>query len=158
MKLVLSILFISIFIFTTAKAQDGNLSVDLQKIQNTDNWEFNLNYQVDNLNSTGIFIELPENFKVTPISIKVNDQDLWLKNSTETTVNDSVIHWENTENGLILRFSENLFQYATLLSIKCISLTNIDIDDDTIISIRSMINNDQISDEVIVSNNLNIIR
>ena len=158
MKLFLSILFVSIFAFNIVIAQNGNLNVDLQKIQNTENWEFNLNYQFASLNSTGIFVELPEKFTITPISIMVNDQNMWLKNSDKAVDNDLAIHWEKTEGGLILRYSNNLIRTATSITVQCMAQTSNDINEDAIISIKLMTDTDQISDEVIASNNLNITR
>lgn len=158
MKLFLSIQIVIVFAFNAVIAQDGNFIVDLQKIQNTENWEFNLDYQFANLNSTGLFIELPDKFTVTPLSIIVDDQNMWLKNSDSAAENDLAIHWENTESGLILRFSNNLIQSASRLTVQCMAQTSNDINEDAIISIKPMIDNDQISDEVIASNNLNITR
>ncbi|MBN1406975.1 MAG: hypothetical protein JW956_04265 [Calditrichaceae bacterium] len=158
MKLFLSILIVSILTFSAAIAQDGNLNVDLQKIQNTENWEFNMDYKFAGLNSTGIFIELPQKFSVTPISVMINNQNMWLKNSDNAVDNDAAIHWENTEGGLILRFSSNIIQSATQLTAQCMVQTSDNINQDEIISIKPMIDNDQISDEIIASNNLNITR
>ncbi len=156
MKLFLSILIITIF--SIAAAQENNLNIELQRIQNTDNWEFNLNYEFINPTSNGILIELPTNFKATPTSIRINEQEMWLKNSDEPSDNISVIHWENTESGLIIRFAEDVIQPTTQLSVKCVAQTSTNINEDTTISIKKMIDNDQISDEVTVSNNLNITR
>lgn len=156
MKLFLSILIVTIF--SIAMAQENNLTIELQKIQNTDNWEFNLNYEFNNSASNGILIELPSNFKVSPTSIRISEQEMWLKNSDEPCDNDSVIHWENIDDGLIIRFAEDVIQPTTQLSVKCIAQKSASIDEDTIVSIKQMINNDQVSDNVIASNNLNIIR
>lgn len=156
MRLFLSILIV--IIFSIAVAQENNLNIELQKIQNTDNWEFNLNYEFNNSTSNGILIELPSDFKVTPTSIRISEQEMWLKNSDEPCDNISVIHWENTEDGLIIRFAEEVIQPATQLSVKCIAQTSTNINEDTTISIKQMVDNDEISDEVMASNNMNIIR
>jgi len=158
MKLFLSILFVSVVTFSTAMAQTGNLNVNLQKIQNTENWEFNLNYQFAGLNSAGIYIELPGKFTITPISILVNDQNMWLKNSDKAVDNDLAIHWQKTESGLILRYSNNLIQTATSITVQCMAQISSDINEDAIISIKPLMDNDRISDEIIASNNLNITR
>ena len=158
MKLFSSILIVSIFIFSAAMAQNGNLNIDLQKIQDSNNWDFNLQYQFTNPITIGVFIELPDKFIVTPISIKVNDQDLWLKNTDEISENDFVVHWEYLENGLILRFSDNLIQSGNQFSLNGLSSTSNNLDDDTVISIKQMVDNDQIGENVIASNNINIIR
>ncbi|MEJ2543339.1 MAG: hypothetical protein P8Y99_04670 [Calditrichaceae bacterium] len=158
MRLILSILTVSFFAFSIVIAQTGNLNVELQKIQNTENWEFNLDFQFANLNSTGILIELPEKFVVTPLSIMIDDQNMWLKNSNNAAENNSAINWESTESGLILRFTNNTIQSASQLNVRCMAQTGNDVDENAIISIKLLINNDQISDEVIASNNINITR
>jgi len=58
MKFFLSILIISISFFKTSLAQNNVLNIDLIKIQNTDNWEFDLTYEFNNSNSNGILIIL----------------------------------------------------------------------------------------------------
>lgn len=158
MKFFLSVLLFFVVMSGMAFAQTGILSTDLQKIQNTDNWEFNLQYNFNNPASNAIIIELPANFKVTPISINIDGQDMWLKNSAEVTENDSVVFWENSDKGLILRFSENLVRSAVKLNMKCLAQTGEKIENNTLISIKPMLDNNQMSDEVIGSNNLNIIR
>ena len=155
----LSIIIIScVLIFNVVLAQNTNLNIDVQKIQDTNNWDFNLQYQFTRPVINGVFIELPNKFIVTPISIKVNDQDLWLKNTDEISENDLVIHWEYVENGLILRFTDNLIQSGNQLSLNGLSSTSNNLDDDTVISIKQMENNDQIGESVIASNNINILR
>lgn len=155
----LSIKIIScVLIFNVVLAQNTDLSVDIQKIQNTDDWEFNLQYQFKSPVVTGIFIELPDKFIVTPISIRVNDQEMWLKNSSDASNNDAAIHWENTENGLVLRFTNNLIQSGNQLLLKGLSSISSNLDNDIIISLKQMVDNDQMSEDIIVSNNLNIIR
>ena len=156
---ILSILIVSCFLyFNVLLAQDSGLNIEIQKIQNTNNWEFNLQYQFTIPVVIGLFIELPDDFVVTPISIKVNDQDLWLKNTNEVSENDSVIHWEYVENGLILRFSDNLLQSGNRLSLNGLSSIRNDLNGNIIISLKRMLDNNQIGDEVIASNNLNVIR
>ena len=155
----LSIIFIScVLIFNVVIAQNGGLNIEIQKIQDTNNWDFNLQYQFTNPVKIGVFVELPNKLIVTPISIKVNDQDLWLKNTNEISENDLVVHWEYVENGLILRFTDNLIQSGNQLSLNGLSSTSNNLDDDTVISIKQMENNDQIGESVIASNNINILR
>lgn len=158
MKILSSIIGACALISSVALAQNTDLNIDIQKIQDTDNWEFNLQYQFNSTVSTGIFIELTAKFVVTPISIKVNDQEMWLKNSSEASNNDSAIHWEYVENGLILRFTDNLIQSASQLTLNCISQISKDFETDTVISIKQMVDNDQIGEDIIASNNLSIIR
>lgn len=156
MKTSLHVFATLILFATTIFAQNSNLEMRIEKIQNTDNWEFNLQYNFENSTDTGIFIELPTNFKVTPVSININNEEMWLKNSSESTDNDSVIHWETVENGLILRFNDDLIQPASQLSLKCISQISSKLPDDINVPIKKILDNDQIGNELIVSGNLNI--
>ena len=57
MKFFLSVLLFFVVMSGMAFAQTGILSTDLQKIQNTDNWEFNLQYNFNNPASNAIIIE-----------------------------------------------------------------------------------------------------
>jgi hypothetical protein len=156
MKNIILIIFLMTLLSASAFSQNASLNMNIQKIENTDNWEFMLEYTFSSAVDSGIFIELPANLAATPVSINLNNTEMWLKNSNEIPANDSAVYWETLENGIILRFNSDLIQANSRISVKCISQVSQNLSDDANISIKRMQNRSEISNEIIASNNLNI--
>lgn len=60
----------------------------------------NLESSIDSL----LFISLPSKLKVIPISIKKNNQNLWLRNSVKIPKKDLLVSWVDSANELVFRF------------------------------------------------------
>lgn len=155
MKNFFCILVFAVLFTIPAYSQNTNLEMNIQKIQNTDNWELILNYTFASPVDSGIFVELPVNLAATPVSISLDGQEMWLKNSKENINNDSVVYWASSDSGIVLRFNSGLIQANSRISVRFITQvsSNADFID---ISIKRMFNRNEVSNEIMASDSLNI--
>jgi hypothetical protein len=86
---------------------------------NAMDYEVNFAWQATGSPQDGLAIQVPSAVKVVPQSVRVNDQELWLKKSLERPAQDSVVCWEEAEDGLLFFFAEGAIQSGTRLTIRC---------------------------------------
>jgi hypothetical protein len=103
-------------------AQNPNLEINLTKRAGTQaEWELNIRLSLTNNLDSGLLIELPSRIKTAPAAVKINDKDIWLKNDPSFPESESVVNWESTADGLVLRFKKNVLKAFDRLSVNCAS-------------------------------------
>ena len=108
------------FLLTTVHAQDNSLQVTVNPMSdNAMDYEVNFAWQATGGVQDGLAIQVPSAVKVVPQSVRVNDQEMWLKKSLERPAQDSVVCWEEGEDGLLFFFAESVIQSGTRLTIRC---------------------------------------
>ncbi len=93
------------FAFTFTFGQSTSLSVsfnneDLSKSNVQMELTLNIESSIDSL----LFISLPSKLKIIPISIKKNNQNLWLQNSIKVPKKELLVSWVDSANALAFRF------------------------------------------------------
>jgi hypothetical protein len=89
------------------------MSEDTPDIEATFSWQSSRNIE------SGLIFSLSENIKAVPISIRIDNREMWLKKGLETPANDTIICWDLTPGGLILLFSNGLINNNTSLDVRC---------------------------------------
>ena len=112
-----------VFLFITADiiAQDLRLGLTVQRIAQTkSNWDLNIILNSSMKLHPGVLIEFPNEIRIVPVSVKVNEKNYWLKNYNKIPEIDSVTNWQLTEEGLVLLFKENQVLNGDQLMINCL--------------------------------------
>ena len=140
-------------------AQPGDLSVNLQKISPSDiNWEITLTMNAPAGTQSGFLIEIPFNIKMVPLSVRINQADLWLQNAAQVSASDSVVHWVFMPDGVSFLFKEGQLTIGDQVVIKAmITLFKKRESSESVLKIRSVQNiesDSQISNEVITSTDI----
>ena len=113
-------LFLLGFFLTTVHAQDNSLQLTVNPMSdNASDYEVNFAWQATGSLQEGLAIQVPSAVKVVPQSVRINDQELWLKKSLERPEQDSVVCWAEGEDGLLFFFAEGLIQSGARLAIRC---------------------------------------
>ena len=120
MKPIKVILFIFLLTTGTLFAQAARLSAGFEAAKPAQTAQnlvmvIDIALQVD----YGLFLQLPGNTKVVPFDIKRNGQSLWMKKDPANPQNNDAVHWQEVENGLILRFKEGLLQNGDQIELSC---------------------------------------
>jgi len=106
----------------------------------------------------GVLIEFPDEIRIVPVSVKVNEKNYWLKNYNKIPEIDSVTNWQLTEEGLVLLFKENQVLNGDQLMINCLlTLIAKELTDKEVIQIRRVnktVDSYEITDQVIASKNI----
>lgn len=142
-------------------AQQKNLTVQLQPVpKSAVNWETTLILEAQSGMENGLLIELPAGIKIVPVSVRLNDIDMYLQNVNEIPTNESVITWNLAEEGMVLLFSEGKFNPGDRLVLKTM-MTKIkkQIEDSAQINIRTVVNSGpdiQFSEDIKISNGLSL--
>lgn len=136
----LSILLLSFFIVQLLWAQNPTLEINLTKRAGAQSdWELNMQLSLTNNLDSGLLIELPPGIKTAPAAVKINDKDIWLKNDSSFPESESVVNWELTTDGLVLRFKKNLLNSFDKLSVNCASHIEKMPDENSKITIKKVI-------------------
>ncbi|MCB0282235.1 MAG: hypothetical protein H6627_06155 [Calditrichae bacterium] len=72
---------------------------------NRQDYEMDMEVQLDNSLSDGFFIELPEGMKTVVKSIRKDGENLWLVNSRKAVDQKNVIAWYAAENGVYFSYT-----------------------------------------------------
>ena len=100
--------FIFILFIQTATAQNGALSINIEKASKTDA-RIILNFVPGANLQEGFAVQLPEGMKAAILAISSNGRLLWIKQSAEKPNSPNAVHWHKIQNGYILRLlPENL--------------------------------------------------
>lgn len=112
-----------VFFFTAALfAQNPNdLNLQLSKHPNTSNeWDLTIDLSLDQQIDSALLFEFPQWITAVPSSVQLNDQTLWLKNSTDTPESDTVVTWQIGADGLGLHFKDGLIKNGDRVNVKCL--------------------------------------
>jgi len=156
-KLVLITAVFSQFVF----AQQNNLSVDVQPVSDSNiNWETTLTLDARSGMENGLLIEIPSGLKMVLLSVRINQNEMFLQNTNETSSIESVISWDLSPEGVILLFQDGQFTTGDQIVMKTMT-TRIKKNqkDDAVINIRSVQNVNetiQYSEDVKSSANLSL--
>ncbi len=152
-----------IFLFITADliAQDIMLDLTVQRIEQTEsNWDLNIILNSSMRLQLGLLIEFPNEIRIVPVSVKVNEKNYWLQNHNRIPEIDSVTSWQLTEEGLVLLFKEKEVLNGNQLKVNCIlTLIAKELTDGEVLRIRRVnktVDNYEITDQVIASKNIPI--
>ena len=153
------IVLVSVLFAQILFAQPGDLSVNLEKIPQSDiNWEMTLSLNAPAGTQSGFLIEIPSTIKMVPLSVRINQADLWLQNSEQASVSDSVVNWVFMPDGVSFLFKEGQLAIGDQVVIKAMITKFIKRESsESVLKIRSAQNiesDSQISNEVITSTDI----
>jgi len=154
------ILFVVFLVFSyNLFAQQSTLDITLESVsENNINWEMVLAFSGSNTIENGIAITLPEGLQAIPMNVQIDDKNVWLQNSDQVPQLDSVVTWQNTEQGLVVLFSAGLVSGGESVQITCMtSLLRSPISTGEVIEIRAVQSASQpveISDQIYASANI----
>jgi hypothetical protein len=156
------IVLVSVLFAQILFAQPGDLSVNLIKISPSDiNWEMTLTLNAPAGTQSGFLIEIPSTIKMVPLSVRINQTDLWLQNSDQVATSDSVVNWVFMPDGVSFLFREGQLTPGDPMVIKAmITKLKKRESSESVIKIRSLQNIEsagQISNEVITSADISSI-
>ena len=152
---LICIFLISPFI---AQAQDLDLIFERQGDDNL-NWEMTIIFTVTNATQSGMLVEIPEQIRVVPMNVQINQNDIWMQNSEQVPQIDSLTTWHSVDEGLIFLFRDGLLSSTDQLQMTCMAtLLEKQIPSEAVIQIRSVVNTNpiQISEQIIASRNIAI--
>jgi hypothetical protein len=115
----LKICLFALFFFTYQIFPQANQNqISIKVAQNGEaEWRFNLEWNSNFQPTDGIDVDLPETIMLIPVSIKINDGNLWLQNSAVIPEQDSVISWQSTPGSIILLFKSGLVRNGDQLTL-----------------------------------------
>lgn len=117
-----NILLILFLIIAPALAQQTGASIDITPIPESDSdWEFNLNLDLTSSLSNGILLETPQEVMLIPISLRINQEEMWLQNILSVPDRDSVIAWQNMPQGIMLIAKSDLLNSGDNIQLKCMA-------------------------------------
>ncbi len=150
------IVLVTVLLAQILFAQPGDLSVNLQQIPQSDiNWEMILSLNAPAGTQSGFLIEIPSTIKMVPISVRINQSDLWLQNSEQVSASDSVVNWVFMPEGVSFLFKEGQLTTGDQMVIKAmITKLKKRESSESVLKIRPVQNIEsdiQISNEVITS-------
>jgi len=140
-------------------AQTQGLELNLQQQgDNNLNWELTIAFSVTNTTQTGMFLDIPEQLRVVPMNVQVNQANIWLQNSEQVPQMDSVATWQGVDQGLVFIFTEGLLNSGNQLQITCMAtLVQKELSVEEVIEVRPILTTTtpvQISDQVVASANI----
>jgi hypothetical protein len=140
-KLVLLTAFLSQILF----AQQNDLAIDLQPVSGSNiNWETTLTLDAQSGMENGLLIELPAGIKMVPVIARINADDMYLQNKSETPSIEKLICWDLTAEGVVLYFQDGQFNSGDRLVIKTMtSQIKKQAAENPTINIRTIVNRDQ---------------
>ncbi len=105
------------FGYQILSAQSIGLNIDLTKpLENSPDWNLNLSFELSGDNPD-LLISLPAYVTAVPATVSINDQSLWLKNSSALPQSENVVHWSQADAGILLRFGSNGIQQNSVINI-----------------------------------------
>ena len=140
-------------------AQDNILDLTMAKrAQSESNWDLNIILNSPQSLQPGISIEVPQQIRVIPLSIQVNQKNYWLQNSNQVPEIDSAATWQATNEGLLILFQENQVANGDILRIDClVTLLTNQVSNEEIIQIKPVsgsAENYQVGDQIVASKNI----
>jgi len=87
--------------------QSENLQIQVKPVAENDvSWETTLTITLPAAMLNGFLLELPAGVQMIPISVTENTRPLWLQNSSQPAVIDSVVSWQTTTQGPVFMFRD----------------------------------------------------
>jgi hypothetical protein len=140
--MVYRLLYFLIFalFLTSLYAQSNDLVVTVSKMsEDTPDTEATFSWQSSRNIQSGLIFTLSENMKAVPISIRLDDREMWLKRGLESPSNDSIVCWELSPDGLILLFTNGLLNDNSNLNVRCHTSFTLGRGDTAVVEIREVI-------------------
>jgi hypothetical protein len=139
--------------------QAQGLELNLQQQgDNNLNWEMTLAFSVTNTTQNGMFFDIPEQLRLVPMNVQVNQDNIWLQNSEQVPQMDSVATWYAVDQGLVFLFTEGMLNSGDQLQITCMAtLVQKELSTEEVIEVRPILTTTapvQISDQVVASANI----
>lgn len=156
MKHLLRLLSIIILFHTIVSAQESGLQVRLQRLENRLNWELITSIELDENPGTALLVELPDYIKAVPQSIRLNGQELWLKNSAGPCTSDTAMHWERVDAGIVLHCTADRLQPGDRLELSFMAPIARRTTEERPVTLRKWNPVDSLSGEIIATQNVNI--
>lgn len=152
--------FILLINITFLPAQTDQLQVSVAPLSGSEtDREMIIDWQASVQLSEGILIQLPQGVKAVPVSIRINDAEMWLKNGEAPPERDSVVVWQLNADGLVLLFDNGLLTNGDRLLIRSQASIPVAVPESNTIQIREVnVESDQLisGDQVLASGILQI--
>jgi len=83
-------------------------------------WTINVTIDLSENMRDGLALELPGRVKIIPVSVQLNDQPVWLKQSEEAPALENTLTWFEDDSGrVVLRFTEDRLRAGDRLVVEC---------------------------------------
>lgn len=115
MKVIKSIFIVFILNCGFLYAQTNNLQATFSRNNQTQNFEFTVTLNISTEIQNEFYLEWPENMKAVLKSVRVNDQEFWLKNETGAPDRKNVVFWQSDDRGIMLSFQKGDLSAEDLL-------------------------------------------
>ena len=140
-KIVLIITLFSTYLF----AQQTNLTIDVQPVTDSAaNWETTMSFTMQNSVASGVLFELPTGLKMVPLSVRINQNDMLLQNTSDTPSRESVISWDLSPEGIMLFFRPGQVNSGDQVEVRTMStVIKNHLDENPTITMRTVQKNNQ---------------
>ncbi len=120
-KIIVLIAFSAHFLF----AQQNIMQMSAEKKTGSEaNWETTIIIDIIDDIGTGFSLSLPNGLRLIPLSVAINQSQLWLQNSESVAEVDSVVSWSFSDDGLVFGFNPNQLSSGDQVSIKAMTALN----------------------------------
>jgi hypothetical protein len=152
MKKTIAIILFSIqFIF----AQQNMMTISAEKkTASKVDWETTITINVADEIRAGFQLTLPKALRLIPLSVRINQKNLWLQNARVVSDVDSVVSWNLLDDGIVFQFNSDQLRSGDQLTIN--SMTTVvrsDLNPESAIGIFSL-GNEQALQSVALPANL----
>jgi len=107
---------------THSLAQSGDsFTINMTpKAETGKTWDMVLTIDLNESLRDGLALELPVNMDGVPVSVRLGNENMWLKQSEESPTLDQTLTWFKDDSGrVILRFTENRLNAGDQLVVQC---------------------------------------
>ena len=116
MKKIITIIVLSFqFLF----AQQNMMTISTAKNSGSEiDWETTITINVTDEIQTGFRLSLPAALRLIPLSVQIDQKNLWLQNATVVSGVDSVVSWSLLTDGVVFQFNPDQLRPGDQLTIK----------------------------------------
>ena len=114
-KTIAIIVFLIQFLF----AQQNMMTISAEKKSGSEvDWETTITINVTDEIKAGFQLILPVDLRLIPLSVQINQKNLWLQNATVVSAVDSVVSWNLLADGVVFQFNPDQLKSGDQLTLK----------------------------------------
>ena len=116
MKKIITIIALSFqFLF----AQQNMMTISTAKNSGSEvDWETTITINVTDEIQTGFRLSMPAALRLIPLSVQIDQKNLWLQNATVVSGVDSVVSWSLLTDGVVFQFKTDQLRYGDQITKK----------------------------------------
>ncbi|MEJ2636469.1 MAG: hypothetical protein P8184_14400 [Calditrichia bacterium] len=122
MKFKLLLLFVVLILTTNLTAQSNNLEVSLSPVAGTKaDWNLDFSLNIGFAAGNGFALKVPNGVMLIPVSLRINETEVWLQKANTISDRDSTVAWRNIAEGLIFLYKDQLIKQGDRIQLECIA-------------------------------------